>query len=403
MMPLFRATFFLSSGREVRENIQGTNPAAVRALLCARGVFPTAIREIGPPSQQRRLRIPVKTLARLLHQLDMQIRAGVDEIGAVASLKDSHSSPKVRVMLNEVHASLAVAKTSFAEALGAFPRVIPTHLRAIIAAGEGTGPENTADRLADVREWLLFTDRIKRTFRRATAYPAFLGLLAIGYLIFFIVWFIPRFKVLLGSFGMQLPGYTQAIIDGADWLSHHGLLLLLVLMALLGAGHFLRQLDSVALAWDRLALRLPFYRKIYQAIVTSQICKNYRALILSGATADEALQLCAEMLSNRAARTEIRRLRREMHDTGASLGTALRYCAYFPPEAVSVITTAEATGHLPKALHELAAEYEETARESVEVALGVMSPALVIVPALVVGAILVGLFLPMAKLFENIR
>jgi type II secretory pathway component PulF len=402
-MPLYLATYSLSSGREIRERIQGPSAEVVRATLRARGQFPTGIREIGTPARQRRLRLPVKTLARLLRQLDMQLRAGVDEIGAVATLKDSHSSGRVRTMLAEVHASLAIARTSFSDAFGAFPRVMPRHLRAIIAAGEGTGPENTADRLADVRDWLLFSDRIKRTFRQATAYPAMLFGLASVYLVFFVVWFVPRFKVLIAGFGMPMPGYTQAILDASDWLRANGALLLAAGVVLAVAAPFVRRIESAAALTDRVILRLPLYRKIYQAIVTAQICRNYRALMLSGATADEALKLCADMLSNRAARAEIRRVRREILQDGANLGTALRRCGYFPPEAVSIIATAEQTGHLDQALREVSDEYEELARESVEASLAIVSPALVIGTAAMVGGVLTGLFLPMAKVFENLH
>jgi type II secretory pathway component PulF len=402
-MPHYLATYSLSSGREIREKIQGPGVEFVRVALRARGYFPTGIREIGTPAHQRRLRIPVKTLARLLRQLDLQLRAGVDEIGAVASLKDSHSSGKVRAMLAEVHASLAIAKTSFSDAFGAFPRVIPPHLRAIIAAGEGTGPENTADRLADVRDWLLFSDKIKRTFRKATTYPALLFGLASIYLVFFVLWFIPRFKVLIGSFGMPMPGYTQGILDGAEWLRGHGILLVVAVGLLMAACSVARRIEGVAALVDTVVLRLPVYRHVYQAIVTAQICRNYRALMLSGATAGEALKLCADMLSNRAARAEIRRVRREVVRDGANLGTALRRCGYFPPEAVSIIATAEQTGHLDQALREVSDEYEELARETVEASLAILTPLLVIATAAMVGAALTGLFLPIAKVFENLH
>lgn len=402
-MPFYQTAYALSSGREIREKLQGPSAEFVRGSLRSRGFFPITVREIGTPAHRRRLRIPTKTLARLLRQLDLQLRAGVDEIGAVATLKDSHSSGKVRAMLAEVHASLAVAKTSFSDALGAFPRVIPHHLRAIIAAGEGTGPENTADRLSDVRDWLLFTEKIRRTFRKATAYPLFLLTLALGYLGFFVIWFIPRFKVLIDGFAMPMPGYTQAILTASDWLRTNGLVGLAAVAVLVAAWLALRRTEVVATAVDRLLLRLPLYRGIYQAIVTAQISRNYRALMLSGAPANEALQLCAEMLGNRAARAEIRRLRREMQNTGANLGTALRRSGYFPPEAVSIIATAEATGALDQALLEVSQEYEELAREAVESALSVIGPVLVIATAGIVGAVLVGLFLPLSKLFEHLH
>ena len=67
-MPLYSTTYSLSSGREIREKIQGPSAEIVRVTLRARGYFPTAIREVGTPARQRRLRIPTKTLARLLRQ-----------------------------------------------------------------------------------------------------------------------------------------------------------------------------------------------------------------------------------------------------------------------------------------------------------------------------------------------
>jgi type II secretory pathway component PulF len=209
--------------------------------------------------------------------------------------------------------------------------------------------------------------------------------------------------VLLASFNMPMPAYTQAILDVSGWLRSHGILCGVAVAVLVATWFILRRLEFVASWIDKLVLRLPLYSRIYQAIVTSQISRNYRALMLSGATADEALQLCAEMLSNRAARAEIRRLRREIHDTGANLGTALRRSGYFPPEAVSIIATAEMTGHLEQALREVSEEYEEIARENVEAALAVIGPALVIATAAFVGSVLIGLFLPLSKVFENIR
>jgi type II secretory pathway component PulF len=164
-----------------------------------------------------------------------------------------------------------------------------------------------------------------------------------------------------------------------------------------------RRIEGVAALVDTVVLRLPVYRHVYQAIVTAQICRNYRALMLSGATAGEALKLCADMLSNRAARAEIRRVRREVVRDGANLGTALRRCGYFPPEAVSIIATAEQTGHLDQALREVSDEYEELARETVEASLAILTPLLVIATAAMVGAALTGLFLPIAKVFENLH
>ncbi len=401
-MPTYRATYALASGREITEEIQSTGPEVVRVLLRQRGVFPIEVDEVASSARLQRLSFPAKTTAWLFRQLGMQIRCGVPEMQAVASLKDSHSSRPVREMLQQVHGALSIARVSFTAALGAFPRVLPPHLRAILAAGEGNGPETMAARLNDVADWLLFQQRIRATIRRSTAYPGLLLLLGSAYLVFFLVWFVPRFKALLAAFNIPLPAYTLAVLGTADWLRSHILLLAAAGVMLMFAFNRIRANDRLALILDRLVLRLPLYAKIYRAIFTTLFAKNYRALLLSGATADEALALCSDMFSNRAARAEIRRLRREMHDAGANLGTALRRSGYLPPEAISAIATAEDTGALPETLRLLAEQYETDANEAVSATLSWIGPALIVCMGVIIGAVLLALFIPMAEFFKYV-
>jgi len=401
-MPTFRATYALANGRELHETFQSTSAEVVRATLRSRGLFPLDVVEVSATSGAARLRLPAKTTAWILRQLAMQIGAECTEVQAVASLKDSHSSKHVRTMLQHVHAALAVARVSFSTAFGAFPRVIPPHLCAILAAGEGNGPEVMAARLRDVADWLLFQERIRSTVRRSTAYPGLLLVLGSCYLIFFLVWFVPRFKTLLASFNMPLPAYSVAVLGIADWARTH--MPLIVSAAAIAAVAFirLRRIERFALAFDRAFLRVPIVARIYRAIFTTLFTKNYRALFLSGATADDNLALCVEMFKNRAARAELRRVRREMHDDGANLGTALRRCDFLPPEAVSAIATAEETGKLDETLKMLAEQYETEANEAVSDALSWLSPALIILMGAIIGAVVLALFIPMAEFFKYV-
>ncbi len=401
-MPTYRATYALASGREITEEIQSTSSEVVRAALRLRGVFPIDVDEVASSARLQRLRLPPKTTAWLFRQLGMQIRCGVPEMQAVGSLKDSHSSRPVREMLQQVHGALSIARVSFTSALGAFPRVLPPHLRAILAAGEGNGPDAMAERLNDVADWLLFQERIRSTVRRSTAYPGMLIFLGTAYLVFFLVWFVPRFKTLLAAFNMTLPAYTVAVLGIAEWFRANGLFIAAAGALAAFAFNRIRANDRLALVLDRAILRLPLYSKIYKAIFTTLFSKNYRALLLSGATADETLALCSEMFANRAARAEIRRLRREMHDAGANLGTALRRSGYLPPEAISAIATAEETGALPETLKLLADQYETEANEAVSAALGWLGPALIVCMGVVIGAVLLALFIPMAEFFKYV-
>jgi type II secretory pathway component PulF len=401
-MPLYQATYATAAGREIKQRLQSASADALRVHLRAGGFYPLTITEVASTHRERRLSFPPKTLARVLRQLEMQIRAGVDEIGAVASLKDTHSNPKVRFMLSSVHATLSTSRTTFSDALGSFPRVIPPHLRAVISAGEGMGPEHTAHRLADVRDWILFTLRLRETAIRASRYPLFLLGLTFGYVAFFVTWFIPRFTTLLDAFNMSLPAYTLGIISTSRWVQHYWPVLAAGAVAVVAAWHLVRRVERLALVLDRVLIRAPLYRKIYQALTTAIVAKNIRSLVSSGATAIEALSLCEAIVSNLATRAEIRRLVRDMRD-GANFGTALRRSGYFPPEAVSIIATGEESGFFDKALDDVSTEYATSAREAVEDALSFLQPALVVLCAVLVGAVLFGLFLPLAQLYDTIQ
>ena len=61
----------------------------------------------------------------------------------------------------------------------------------------------------------------------AMIYPAVLMFLAIGVLIFLMVFFIPRFKTLFEGFDAALPMLTQVIVTTSEFSQRYGIFIII--------------------------------------------------------------------------------------------------------------------------------------------------------------------------------
>ena len=117
-----------------------------------------------------------------------------------------------------------------AEAMGRAPDVFPRVYVAMVEAGEAGGFLDVV--LAQIADFQAREKELRAKVISALMYPAVLLCLAIGVLIFLLVFFIPRFQTLFEGFDAALPLLTQVIVGVSDVVRHYGLYLL---AALIGA------------------------------------------------------------------------------------------------------------------------------------------------------------------------
>ena len=107
---------------------------------------------------------------------------------------------------------------------GASPDVFPRIYVAMVEAGEAGGFLDVV--LAQIADFQAREKELRAKVIAAMMYPAVLLTLAVGVVIFLLVFFIPRFQTLFEGFDAALPLLTRVIVGASDVVRHYGLYLL---------------------------------------------------------------------------------------------------------------------------------------------------------------------------------
>lgn len=238
--------------------------------------------------------------------------------------------------------------------MGTFPKVFDGQTLNLISAGEATG------NIRDVLERLISHFNEQKEFRRkligAMAYPIFICVIAIGVVIFFVLFLLPRLQTLLNSLGGKLPLSTKLLITFADVFVVAGPIFAgLLVITVIGVYRW-RRTDAGKIASDGLLLRVPIAGSFVMRVSVLNFCHTLAVLLENGITTAEALRLAEKTAPNRALRQQLREATDRVLE-GDSLSKALARTGYFPRLLLDRVAVAEQTGNLAPGLRDISRSY----------------------------------------------
>ncbi len=393
-MPEFAITAIDSAGRRRSWRESADDEPAARQRARARGLWPVAIRPAPGRKQLARLTVPQPEFLALLHQLELQLRAGVTADAALAQLAEDAPRGALRTMLEHIHGEIARG-TPIHVACRFFSRQFPPHLAAVIAAGESSArlPESLRSLAAN----LASAAELKRTARRALLYPGLVLTATVGLIVFMVGGIVPQFAAIFESLHLPLPGLTVALIRSSELLRQNwpliagGAVSLGVGLGLAARNPRLRYLRDAAL------LRLPVLGETIRCIATARFAAHCRLLHEAGIPMLEALGTGAE-LANHAVLSRQLLAAREAVATGKPLYASLPPGHGFPGFIVPALKAGETTGQLGAALQHIEDYAGGCARERLATALALLEPILLATLTAIVGGIALSFFLPIFSL-----
>lgn len=340
----------------------------------------------------QRTRLSAAHRALLFRQLRLLLGAGVLLSDALRSLRDRFPHRPTRRVLAVIHLEVAQSRRRFSEALAQFPRSFPAADIAILAAGEGAGSAELAERLGDLADRIEYEAGHRRQMRRVCAYPVAVCLLAGGLLCFMLSVVLPRLEDLLRSLGGDLPPLTQAVIRMSHVIRHVLPPALVGLAAGVVSLPFVRRWRTLARRADSLLLTVPFAGTLYREFAVALFCKIYRSLYLSNQAAPAILEACMQLSDNEALRAGLRAARVDIIQRGSPLSAALERTKLFPPLAVLALEVGERSGQLAEAMDHVSRHFQARARERLDAAISLINPVLTVIIVAGVGLLMVAFF-----------
>jgi len=347
---------------------EGTIDAPLRrdALrkLQARGLKPVRVEEAGAAGRAKESareggpadKDLVPTAAERLPFLEALadlVRSGMSAGEALRLLALRLQKSRLRALCAGLWSRLGEGQ-SLSVAMAAYPQVFDGQTLNLIAAGEATG------NIRDVLERLIAHFTEQQEFRRklvsAMAYPLFICFVAVGVVIFFVLFLLPRLQTLLTSLGGKLPLSTKLLMGFADVFVVAGpFVLAAVVLGVVGVVRW-RKTEEGRLASDALLLRLPLAGAFVMRVSVLNFCHTLAVLLENGITTAEALRLAEKTAPNRALRQQLRAATDRVLE-GDSLSKALGRTGYFPRLLLDRVAVAEQTGNLAPGLRDIARSY----------------------------------------------
>ncbi|MBU0673675.1 MAG: type II secretion system inner membrane protein GspF [Proteobacteria bacterium] len=394
-------------GKVKKGILAGDTPRLVRQSLREQGLTPLSVAEVSgnrgdTPGEGRssfKRGISPANLALLTRQLATMVRAGAvlgEALQVVAEQNDHGRSKKVLTAVR----SRVMEGLSLATAMGDFPEIFPELYRATIEAGEHTGKlDLVLERLADYTE---FKTRLHQKILLALAYPILLTVVALLVVSGLLTYVVPQVVGVFKNIDQQLPLITRIIIALSDFFRHYGLLLLIFIAGLLAGGRLLLRNDAVKRKYHRFLLMLPGLGRLFRALDVSRFARTFSILVASGVPVLEGMQVAAGVLSNRVMRESVQEAARGVRE-GKTIHQALQRSGYFPPMAIHLIASGEASSELDTMLTQVATSQESEVEMMTGLATTVFEPLLIILMGGMVLVIVLAVLMPVFELNQLVR
>ena len=407
-MPAYAFEALDTEGATQKGVIEADTVKAARGLLRGRSLVPLEVRPVstgegagsaGSTVLFRRRIFSSTELAIWTRQLAGLVGSGLTLERALTALAEEAENEQHHHLVAALRAEVN-AGSSFAKALGRFPREFSDIYIAVVGAGEQSGHLGAVmERLADDLE-----DRqaLNARLMAATLYPAIVTVVAIVIVLLLMTYVVPQVANVFAGTKRALPFLTVVMLGLSDFLRSWGILMLVVLA--LGFGLLRLSLRNPAFRerFDAGWLNLPLVGRLSRGYNAARFAGTLAMLAGAGVPILKALQAAAETLGNRAMRADAMDALVLVRE-GAPLYSALAQKKRFPGLLGMFARLGEQTGQLPSMLQRAATQLSaEVQRRALQFAT-LLEPLLIVGMGLVVMLIVLAVLLPIIQLNQWVR
>jgi len=414
-----------AKGEQTTGTVQAGAEADAVAQLRAQGLYPTQVIQEGKgklsvagkkaaaKARGKRKargktggRIKPKILMIFTRQLATLIDSGLPLLRGLTVLGKQEPNPVLRGTINSLADSVQGGST-FSESLAQHPRIFDKLYVNMVKAGELGGVlEVVLTRLAEYQEK---AHKLKNKIVAAMVYPVIVMFIAVAILTFLMLFIVPKFKEMFADMGgAELPTISKVVFGFSDFMMAINFIVpnaVWILFGLFGVWvifQFWGRTKGGRRILDTIKLRIPLFGEIQRKSAVSRFSRTLGTLVTSGVPILQALNITKETAGNVVISEAINKVHESVKE-GESIVQPLQASKVFPSMVISMVDVGEETGQLPEMLLKIADVYDDEVDNAVTALTSVLEPIMIVFLALVVGAIVFALFLPLIKIIQTMQ
>ena len=397
-MPTFTYTVRTPAGATQRGRIDAADRRAAALALRQRQFIVTSLRA---RPRDVTLAIPgltggaaAKDLVVFTRQFATMISSGLPLVQCLDTLGRQTPNKRLADIVMQVKANVE-AGASFTEALRKHPRLFGDFYVNMVAAGEAGGSLDTI--LTRLAVYLEKSRALRGKVRGAMAHPAAIVAVAVLVMVFMLLYVMPIFADLFGSFGGALPAPTRFVMALSSGIQAVVLYAVVGALALVGAFRWFRRSAGGRRLVDAALLKAPVVGGVVEKVAVASFARTLATLVSSGVPILDGLAITARVTGNKvmedAVLTAIERIKQ-----GSTIAQPLREQAVFAPMVVQMIAVGESAGALDAMLNKIADFYDDEVNHAVEALTSLLEPLLMVVLGALIGFMLIAMYLPIFEM-----
>jgi len=384
-------------GERTNGEYKGVDEKSVKEALRRQGVNPTKLKKKPQPlfSFGSANKIVPMDMAMVTRQIATMLSAGVPLVQSLNIVSQGHEKESMRELLgtvnNDIQAGIPVA-----DSLRVHRQYFDELYCDLVAAGEHSGAlDSVYDRIATYKEK---TEALKSKIKKAMFYPAAVVAVAFGVTMLLLIFVVPQFEEIFASFGAELPVFTQIILRISEAVQSAWYIIIGVIIASVYGfkrAHFNSQ--KVRDKTDFFLLKLPVIGPILHKSSIARFSRTLATTFSAGVPLLEGLESAAGASGNAMYRNAVLSARREV-ESGLMLNVAMRTTNVFPELLMQMIMIGEEAGSIDDMLNKVATIYEMEVDDAVDGLTTLIEPMLMVVIGTIVGALIIGMYLPIFEI-----
>lgn len=411
-MPAYSYQALDAKGKKVKGVIEGDTERHVRGLLRNKQLKPLEVKTTHKRQQVKKgssgggstfsgfggPRLKTRDLSLLTRQLASLVQSGLPLDEVLQATAKQTKKPQAKTILLQVR-SRVLEGLGLAQSMAELPKVFDHLYRAMIKAGESSGY------LGPVLEQLAeYTERSQETtqkLKNAMIYPIVMLTVSIIVVSLLMVKVVPKLMGLFENSKQELPAVTKVLIGMSDFLVNYGVLLL---FAMVGVGFvvvWLLKSEAREKKWHAIQLKLPVFGELILQAQCARYSNTLGLLTNSGVPLLDSLKIAAEVLTNKKLKSASAEVALSVQE-GMSLSKALNQVDVFPPLLVQMVASGEANGELAAQLNHVARNQERDLAFTVDSAMGLLEPFMVLFMGGMVIFIVMAILLPIFQINQMV-
>jgi len=404
-MPKYKCDLRNAQGNVVKQTIIAETVREARDKMREQGFSIVEIKEVADGFSFEKMamsftKVTVKDQAIFSRQLATLVNAGVSIVRGLGVLTDQCENPKLKVALKDILDDVQQG-SNLSDAMRKHPESFDKLYCAMVQAGEAGGVlDDVLQRLAKLLE---DTAKLNNQIKSAMTYPVTVSILAVAIFVGMCVFILPTFEGVFKQLGGELPIFTQILVNISNFLRSPSVLIIPIAFFVFSAVYAaIYKTPAGKLYLDGLFLKLPLFGDLLRKTAVARFSRTFGSLSRAGVPILGALEITGETAGNQVLTNALTSARQVVRE-GGQIAPAIEKENVFPVMAIQMITIGEETGELDKMLMKVADFYENEVEEAVKALTSIMEPIMIVVLGGMVGSILVGMYLPIFSIMDQIK